>query len=632
MTGFVLKRSRLATGRQASSVFPESESVARGMRFLHLFVSKKRTIGSHELDWSQTVAIVATTLVLLCFAPDPVGASNIPKAPHQVSSFTAAPEAHYPFRENMYEPLALPDGRVAALSVARNNGQQTMQARYSSDEGHTWSGPENLFDWPKSAGGFGLFERLLDHDGEIHVFILCDANTGILYPTVQEGAHDPRGFVLDIWHARSFDHRTRWGRPHRIWMGPASDLLSVIEMRNGRIVLPFSFKRHQSSNDPRPGFEGYTYFGQYSVTSVYSDDGGETWHNSPDVLSVQTPDLSTYGADEPAIIQLRDGRVWMLLRTERGRFYQSFSSDGEHWLPPTPSKLISSDSPAGLLRLKDGSLLLFSNACLRYPYAYGARYVLHGAISQDEGHTWRGFRELLRDPYRNEPINFHADYGWSYSFPTLTEKGNVLFTNWVQTGRVRSFTLFDPSWLYETSQETDFSKEIDEWTVFGSKGVDLQSAPDGMTGRVLAIHKADPDWPAAAVWNFPVGAKGTLRLSLMLKAGFQGAQLGLTDHYSVPWDDEDRFFNVFNLPITAEGTILPGVTIDLGQWHDVVLSWDVDARKCMITLDGRYAGTLQDNRRSAGINYLRLRSTADKPDGGLLLRRVAADVSASWVK
>jgi hypothetical protein len=552
-------------------------------------------------------------------------------APHAVSSFTAAPGAHYPFRENMYEPLALPDGRVMALSVARNDGQQTMQARYSSDEGHTWSEPKDLFEWPKGAGGFALFERLLDRDGEVHIFILCDANTGILYPRAQEGTPDPRGFALDIWYNRSYDHRARWGTPHRIWTGPASDLLSVIQMRNGRIVLPFSFRRHKSYADPRPGFEGYTYFGQYSVTSIYSDDDGGTWHTSPDTLSVQTPNLSTYGADEPQIIQLKDGRVWMLLRTQRGRFYESFSPDGAHWSAPKPSKLISSDSPAGLLRLKDGRLLLFSNACLRYPYAYGARYVLHGAISTDEGHTWRGFRELLRDPHRNQPIDFDkaGDYGWSYTFPTQTAQGNILFTNWVEEGNIRTFTLLNPSWLYDTHQETDFSNGIDDWTTFGSKGVEVETSPNG-DGHVLAIHKADAKWPAAAVWNFPAGAKGTLKLRLMIKRGFHGANLGLTDHYSVPWDDEDVFYNVFNLPISPEGDIMPGVKLAPGRWHELDLTWDVNNRKCVISVDGKRAGSIEDSRRSGWINYLRLHTTSDKADGGVLLRRVAADVSASW--
>lgn len=562
--------------------------------------------------------------------PTPAFGQNI-EAPHAVSTFTAAPGAHYPFRENMYEPVALPDGRVMALSVARNNGQQTMQARYSTDEGHTWSQPENLFDWPKSVGGFALFERLLDRDGEVHIFILCDANTGVLYPKSQEGTPDPRGFALDIWYNRSYDHRSRWGTPKRVWTGPGSDLLSVIQMRNGRIVLPFSFKRHNSYADPRPGFEGFTYFGQYSVTSISSSDDGATWQASPDVLSVQTPDLSTYGADEPQIIQLKDGRVWMLLRTERGRFYESFSPDGEHWSPAKPSKLISSDSPAGLLRLKDGSLLLFSNACLRYPYAYGARYVLHGAISHDEGNTWQGFRELLRDPHRDQPIDFdHAgDYGWAYTFPTLLSNGDVLFTNWVEEGNIRTFTLFNPSWLYDMRQQTDFSSGIDDWTTFGSKGVEVENAPDG-NGRVLAIRKADPKWPAAAVWNFPIGGRGSLKLNLMLKPGFHGANLGLTDHYSVPWDDEDTFYNVFNFPIAPDGEIMPGVKLAPGVWHELQLSWDVNRRECTISVDGKQTGSIEDNRRSVGINYLRVHTTSGEPDGGLLLRRVASDVSGSW--
>jgi hypothetical protein len=237
---------------------------------------------------------------------------------------------------------------------------------------------------------------------------------------------------------------------------------------------------------------------------------------------------------------------------------------------------------------------------------------------------------LLRDPYRNQPINFHADYGWAYTFPTVTSQGTVLFTNWVQTSNVRTFTLMDPSWLYETHQETDFSKGIDDWTTFGSKGVEL--APAAGSGQMLVIRKADPDWPAAAVWNFPVGGQGVVKLSLMLKPGFRGANLGLTDHYSVPWDDEDRFFNVFNLPIGSDGQILPGTRLDAGRWYDVELAWDANRRRCAITVDGKPAGIIEDNRRSAGINYLRLHSVSEEPDSGLVIRSVAADVSASWTR
>jgi hypothetical protein len=75
---------------------------------------------------------------------------------------------------------------------------------------------------------------------------------------------------------------------------------------------------------------------------------------------------------------------------------------------------------------------------------------------------------------------------------------------------------------------------------------------------------------------------------------------------------------------------MPGFKLAPNQWQDLQLDWDTNQRGCHITLDGKDAGVLQDNRHSSGLNYLRLRSTANGPDGGLLIASVAADVSAGW--
>jgi len=329
-------------------------------------------------------------------------------------------------------------------------------------------------------------------------------------------------------------------------------------------------------------------------------------------------------------LQLKDGRVWMLIRTQRGRFYESFSDDGSKWSRPQPSKLISSDAPAGLLRLKDDSILLFSNACLRYPYGYGGRYVLHVAISKDEGKTWRGYREVARDPSRNEPESLSGDYGVAYTFPILLADGKVLFSNWVEEGAVRNFRLFDPRWIYETRQAADFASGIDDWSVFGSKGVGLESDPDNSGMKVLSIRKAEKDWPAGAAWNFPVGSKGELKIQLKLRSDFKGTLLGLTDYFSVPWDMEDQFYNAFNLWIPADGRIFPNFVLASERWYQIAFGWDTAGRKCRVLVDGKLAGVMESNRRSSGINYLRLRSVAEEPDGGLQVRAVSADVSASW--
>ena len=549
--------------------------------------------------------------------------------PRVVSSFTAEPGAGYPFRQNMYRALLLTDGRLIALSIARENRQQTMQGRYSKDNGRSWSAAENLFPLPKEAGGFGLFEAMVDHEGEIHIVLLCDGNSGILFPK-EEGSSPPTYDILEIWHTRSKDKVKGWDIPKTIRKGKAGDLDSLIQLRNGRIVLPICFATGRTWSKRGEGFLNYTYLGSYSVSSMYSDDNGDTWHHSPDVLSVQTPDLHTWGADEPVAIQLKDGRVWMLMRTQRGRFYESFSTDGARWSPPQPSPLISSDSPGGLMRLKDGSLMLFSNASLRYPYAYGARYVLHGAISRDEGRTWQGFREIARDPHRDEPPTFRSDYGVGDTFPTLTVAGHVLFSNWVEQGNIRRFRLVDPAWLLETHHESDFSNGLEEWSFFGSKGVEVQPDSAKSGGKALALRRADPQWPAGAVWNFPIGSRGSLRLQLKLRSGFGGVLLGLTDHFSTPWDMEDGFYNVFNLPITSSGELLPRVKLVSERWYQLELTWDTQHRQCRVLLDEKPVGTIADNRRSEGVNYLRLRSTSEQADGGLQIRALSADVSASW--
>src|SRR5262249_26966756 len=125
--------------------------------------------------------------------------------PRVVSSFQAEPGATYPFRENMYRALQLPDGTLLALSIARDKQrQQTMQGRTSTDNGQTWSAPKDLFPYPKAAGGFGLFDALVDQDGEIHIAVLGDGHSGALFPK-PEGT--PTYDILEIWHVRSKDKR-----------------------------------------------------------------------------------------------------------------------------------------------------------------------------------------------------------------------------------------------------------------------------------------------------------------------------------------------------------------------------------------------------------------------------------------
>ena len=402
--------------------------------------------------------------------------------------------------------------------------------------------------------------------------------------------------------------------------GRAGDLQSVLQLKSGRIILPLCYFVPRSWSQRGEGFNAFTYMGQFDTTALYSDDDGETWTQSKSVMRTPVPNLSAYGAVEPVGIELNDGRVWMLMRTPLGRFWETYSSDkGATWSPAQPTAITSSESPAGLVRLRDGRIVLIWNNCMRFPYASGARNVLHAAVSSDEGKTWRGYREIIRDPKRNDPPPPNGDHGVSYPYPCLMSDGRVLYTMWVETGQGRSINVFDPNWLTQTRQNDDFGGDLEAWSTYGTKGVEIVSADRAKDGNALSLRKADIDWPAAAVRNFPGGHSGSLKMRVMIEPGFGGASIQLTDHFSVPFDLEDRFFSPYELLIGADGTLADGKRIAPGKWTDLELRWDGPTRSAQVLVNGEQVSTLTSKREGAPLSYLRIRPISNDVDKGRLL-------------
>src|SRR5689334_22444169 len=92
-----------------------------------------------------------------------------------------------------YKPIILrmPGNTLQALfplcdkSFAANDAPyvtNAVGARRSSDNGHTWSEERTLFRLPTTDGGWwGVegIEAFLDDEGELHLFFLNDARTGV---------------------------------------------------------------------------------------------------------------------------------------------------------------------------------------------------------------------------------------------------------------------------------------------------------------------------------------------------------------------------------------------------------------------------------------------------------------------
>ncbi len=81
----------------------------------------------------------------------------------------------------------------------------------------------------------------------------------------------------------------------------------------------------------------------------FSDDQGMTWCRSENEVLVRYrvgPELVAVShCEEPAIVELTDGRIMLFGRTITGRLYRAFSSDrGNTWSEAEPTQLASSYS------------------------------------------------------------------------------------------------------------------------------------------------------------------------------------------------------------------------------------------------------------------------------------------------
>lgn len=516
-------------------------------------------------------------------------------------------------------PVLLPDGSLRAYA-ARSGKLLSVTSR---DGGRTWSRPKTEFDLPHRNMGGGL--SLVDSDGEVHVVL-----------THPRGSGKPAATrFIDLWHVRTAGRRTRWGRPQRIWEGYCGAVMDVKQLHSGRLVVPFAaWKRPGESVAPSTG-SNYT-------TAVVSDDGGTSWKLSPSKLTAPCRagyNGNNYGAIEPTILQLKDGRVWMLMRTQTGFLYESFSRDGLNWSPAKASRFHSSTSPAALARLPDGRIVLVWNNCEQPPRhnnagVYGGRDVLHAAISSDEGATWRGFREIYRDPHRNETPPRRGDRGTAYPQVALTRDGRLAVVS--GQGNRRTLILLDPDWLMQTAQADAFDDGLAGWHVWKPFGPACGYWRDRTQGPVLLGHPAKPGKKVlhvrrpdkrdgdCATWNFPAGAKGTITLRFLAKGGFGGATIALNNRFFNPADDRAEQESPLMVRL-GPGGLKPRP----GTWQVLTLKWDFAKKQGAALLDGTpVAGRRIAKPPFGGFSYLRIRSAAKQVDpAGMLIESVSATVA-----
>ena len=195
----------------------------------------------------------------------------------------------------------------------------------------------------------------------------------------------------------SADEGATWGPARQL--SPAGKYTGLtngrsLRLRSGRILLET--------------WEGGSSF------CLLSDDDGASWREGARVKPAR-------GCWEPACVELKDGRVLMLMRTGMGGQYASVSADGgETWSAPSPTPLVGTAAPVSLSRIPGtGDLLAIWNHNPGAP----RRNPLTSAVSRDEGATWTQFRNIEDTP------------GDAWAYPAVTwVKDEALVTYFSYTG------------------------------------------------------------------------------------------------------------------------------------------------------------------------------------------------------
>lgn len=292
-------------------------------------------------------------------------------------------------------------------------------ARASTDRGQSWTEPRVLQENTGQQNVMSVtLRRLLpgQYDGSLGMFYL-----------IKNSPSD-----LHVWLRISLDEGRTFGEPIRVTNAAGYHVMNndrVTVLGSGRIICPIAWTDDVFKSGG----------GHFVSLCYFSDDQGHTWRKSTDQV-----DQPRRGAMEPEVVELDDGKLLMIIRTQQGRIATSLSSDrGDHWSAPSELPVSSPESPATIRRIPStGDLLLIWNNTYSPGAGHGGkRTPLTAAISSDQGRTWRHCRNL----------EDHTDEGYAYT-SVVFYRDRVLLSYYVsdeKSGQFSSrFRSLPVSWFY----------------------------------------------------------------------------------------------------------------------------------------------------------------------------------------
>jgi hypothetical protein len=278
-----------------------------------------------------------------------------------------------------------PDGRIVRYSAKTTS--------ISEDNGQTWSEPR-----PTPIG---------DHTGSAAQLAITPS--GALVMTYMNSAESVWKWdgsskevspdsTLPVYATRSGDEGKTWTEPQRIFRGRTGALTDILVHSSGNVVLPITGFRREPSRLVQ--FVMVTRDEGMTWTERVIDIGGHGHHE---------------GAMEPSVVELRDSRIWMLIRTNHDVLYESYSGDGGlTWSAAVPTTIRASSSPAVIRRLDSGRLILGWNQVR--PQGMTEAEWKTKALARRGGNFGRVAASWHREEFS---IAFSEDDGRSWSTPVI---------------------------------------------------------------------------------------------------------------------------------------------------------------------------------------------------------------------
>lgn len=440
---------------------------------------------------------------------------------------------------------------------------------------------------------------------------------------------------------------------------PMRILISEKSCGEIRMIFPMRSRNRVIvvGHEKRPELHPTAFF----ATLYYADGDLRNWTRVPlEAAPFYTPAPGHTGVRwqqnnrENTIEELSDGRLMMISRTSMDYHYICYSSDGgETWTKPEASIFHSTGTMPHLRRLSDGRMVFLwcntrplperEDADGVWEDVFTNRDANHIAITEDEGKSWRGYREMALNHLRNA-ADFRSIGGPEegrdksvHQFDALELPYGKLMVVYGQN-LCRRIVIMDLKWLYETKRREDF--------IHGMHAISAQ----GYVKSVLGCYRGTPEAPldyvghcaynrvssalmlpdpsgdghevmqvcrtddprlvsnvGGAVWNFPIAKRGTVRIKLCVKG--DGLRVSLLDHWVNPCDEEVRQIADFSAVVTSSVHVP-------GELYTVIrLDFDCESNTVEVFSDNRFLSKAKiKGAHPNGLCYLHMQSAATGPD------------------